>query len=281
MRLRHLFAVLLVTSFSTRAESEVADIWPVQEEDTLEEGKYKWGVQYHLNSPLYTLDVGKRDTSFRYSGDIFGEYRFSSRWGVRVSLGHLQMQRVQSFHSASDDQVDDTFITRRRGYGMFSLTFRRYVGEKKRLGISLGPCVALPFYGSETYARTSSYMPMPQKSEHVVEEMEDDAHHDAPRVPRPVVLSVPVQWGDSCVGVKVGVDYEFDNGFLLGVDLNMLSCIRREHAFERDAGLDYSFEHGRVRRRAGADGFFSSPLFSLSLKLGWNLHTIFEDESTA
>jgi len=261
MRLRHLFAVLLVVSFSTRAESEVADIWPVQEEDTLEEGKYKWGVQYHLNSPLYTLDVGKMATSFRYSGDLFGEYRFAARWGVRASLGHLQMQRFHSFRSASDDQVDDTFITRRRHYRMFSLTFRRYVGEHKRFGISLGPCVALPLYAIEKLARTSSYPLMPQRSDHVFEEMEDDASlNDNPSTSdaRPVVLNVP--WGDSCVGVKMGVDYEWANGFLLGVDLNMLSPLERRRSLE---------------------SISASPLFSLSLKLGWNLHTIFEDESMA
>lgn len=128
---------------------------------------------------------------------------------------------------------------------MFSLTFRRYVGEKKRLGISLGPCVALPLYASEQlrYARTSSYMP--QKSEHV-----------APRT-----FSTDVEWEDSCVGVKVGVDYEFEHGFLLGVDLNMLSPpMRSSRSFE---------------------SISSSPLFSLSLKLGWNLHAIFGDESMA
>ena len=258
MRLRHLFFGLLVASFSMRASSEVADMWPVQEYDTLEEGKYKWGLQYHLNSPLYTLDMGKMATSFRYSGDLFGEYRLAPRWGVRASLGHLQMQRVQSFHSASDDQVDDTLLTCRRHYGMFSLTARRYIGEKKRFCIFIGPYAAIPLYASEKLSRTSSYMP--QKSEHVFED--DASHDDAPPIPdaRPVVLNVPVQWGDSCVGVKVGVDYEWANGFLLGVDLNMLSPLQRRRPFESSS---------------------SSPLFSLSLKLGWNLHAIFEDESMA
>ena len=215
----------------------------------IEEVRYKYGGQYHFNLLLYTPDFGKVTTSLHYNGgDVFGEYSLIPRWGIRVSLGYLQMRQWHSkdTHHASDDMVGGK-IYRFRHYGMLALTFRRYVGEKKCLCLFIGPCAAISLYASEQYV-TDGEISMPYD--------DDSFMHHVPDASR--ALSIPVRWSDGGgVGAKMGLDYEFRSGFLWGVDLNIL-WIR-------------TFENSPL-----------NPLLCfLSLKLGWNLHAIFCDESMA
>lgn len=154
-------------------------------------------------APAYDIEL----TLFRPSLCLYGEYAFSDTIGVQLSLEYSwQGWERKKLHDTNEyntnELFDGSWVTYLQ-YIMLTAVPRVYMNENRQFCLFIGP-----WLGWLVTANTQYYLANGEKSG----KAQDHLRKDIPKVS---------QFKRVNAGIMLGIDYEFDNGILLGSENNI------------------------------------------------------------
>lgn len=184
----------------------------------------KFGVKAkpHFAYLCFHNMVGHRaffPSTFKFSAGLFGEHTFSDMLGGQIALEY-------SGKGTKDPEAENSYCIISLDYIMLAVMPRFYMGEDRRFCLFIGPQISWL-----TAAKGQKYKASGEKDGDIIDYLKEK-HKEL--CGKKIVF-----------GMLLGLDYEFDNGILLGYEQNIgLTGINKSESEKGVSQKIYTYSAG-------------------------------------